>query len=89
MPAGEPAPTFEAAVLEPLAARVDGSPLGRVHPRRAEPFLLLVTPTRASRRPARPATGQRSVNGTAHCCCRRPARSTRPSTCCCAPGPGC
>lgn len=42
MPAGEPAPTFEAAVLEPLAALVAASPLARVHPRRAEPFLLLV-----------------------------------------------
>ncbi|MFC4997326.1 hypothetical protein ACFPIJ_05765 [Dactylosporangium cerinum] len=42
MPAGEPAPAFEDAVLEPLAALVDASPLGRVHPRRAEPFLLLV-----------------------------------------------
>ncbi|MEV0566288.1 hypothetical protein [Dactylosporangium sp. NPDC050588] len=42
MPDGEPAPTFEQAVLEPLAALVDESPLGRVHPRRAEPFLLLV-----------------------------------------------
>jgi hypothetical protein len=42
MPDGEPAPTFEAAVLEPLAALVDAHPLGRVHPRRAEPFLLLV-----------------------------------------------
>ena len=42
MPAGEPAPTFEAAVLKPLAALVDASPLGRVHPRRAAPFLLLV-----------------------------------------------
>ncbi|MEV0130826.1 hypothetical protein AB0H83_20480 [Dactylosporangium sp. NPDC050688] len=42
MPDGEPAPTFEAAVLEPLAALVAASPLARVHPRRAEPFLLLV-----------------------------------------------
>ncbi|MET7421386.1 hypothetical protein [Dactylosporangium sp. NPDC005555] len=42
MPDGEPAPTFEDAVLEPLAALVDASPVGRVHPRRAEPFLLLV-----------------------------------------------
>jgi hypothetical protein len=42
MPGGEPAPTFEAAVLRPLEALVDASPLARVHPRRAEPFLLLV-----------------------------------------------
>ncbi|MER7002129.1 hypothetical protein ABT297_03655 [Dactylosporangium sp. NPDC000555] len=42
MPPGEPAPTFDQAVLTPLAARVAGNPLGRVHPRRAEPFLLMV-----------------------------------------------
>jgi hypothetical protein len=42
MPPGEPAPTFDQAVLTPLAIRVAGNPLGRVHPRRAEPFLLLV-----------------------------------------------
>ncbi|WP_433055853.1 hypothetical protein [Dactylosporangium sp. CS-033363] len=42
MPPGEPPPTFEQAVLAPLAARVAGNPLGRVHARRAEPFLLMV-----------------------------------------------
>jgi hypothetical protein len=42
MPPGEPAPTFEQAVLTPLATRVAGNPLGRVHARRAEPFLLMV-----------------------------------------------
>ncbi|WP_432834546.1 hypothetical protein [Dactylosporangium sp. CA-092794] len=42
MPPGEPAPTFDQAVLTPLATRVAGNRLGRVHPRRAEPFLLMV-----------------------------------------------
>ncbi|GGM70907.1 hypothetical protein ACFFX1_28610 [Dactylosporangium sucinum] len=42
MPPGEEPPTFEQAVLTPLANRVAGNALGRVHPRRAEPFLLLV-----------------------------------------------
>ncbi|MFG2037655.1 hypothetical protein [Dactylosporangium sp. NPDC048998] len=42
MPPGEPAPTFDQAVLAPLAARVAGNRLGRVHARRAEPFLLMV-----------------------------------------------
>jgi hypothetical protein len=66
MPAGEPAPTFEAAVLAPLAALVAASPLGRVHPRRAEPFLLLVhaDPGTAPPRPGQPPH-QRSVSGTA------------------------
>jgi hypothetical protein len=54
MPDGEPAPTFEAAVLEPLQALVDASPLARVHPRRAEPFLLLVHADPG------PAAGQRT-----------------------------
>ena len=59
MPAGEPAPTFEAAVLEPLAALVDESPLGRVHPRRAEPFLLLVHADPGVAAP-RPGVGHRT-----------------------------
>ncbi|MFI5906356.1 hypothetical protein [Dactylosporangium sp. NPDC051541] len=42
MPPGEPAPTFDQAVLTPLATRVATNPLGRVHARRAEPFLLMV-----------------------------------------------
>ncbi|WP_426509873.1 hypothetical protein ACPPVO_03600 [Dactylosporangium sp. McL0621] len=42
MPPGEPAPTFDQAVLTPLATRAAGNPLGRVHARRAEPFLLMV-----------------------------------------------
>ncbi|WP_432985047.1 hypothetical protein [Dactylosporangium sp. CA-233914] len=42
MPPGEPAPTFDQAVLTPLATRVAVNPLGRVHARRAEPFLLMV-----------------------------------------------
>ena len=42
MPPGEPAPTLEQAVLTPLASRVGGNTLGRVHPRRAEPFLLML-----------------------------------------------
>ncbi|GAA3275422.1 hypothetical protein Dvina_03540 [Dactylosporangium vinaceum] len=42
MPPGEPAPTFDQAVLAPLATRVAQNPLGRVHARRAEPFLLMV-----------------------------------------------
>ncbi|WP_327006575.1 hypothetical protein OHA72_04430 [Dactylosporangium sp. NBC_01737] len=73
MPAGEPAPTFEAAVLEPLATLVDESPLGRVHPRRAEPFLLLVhaDPGVAAPRPGQPPH-QRSVNGTAALQAARP-----------------
>ncbi|GAA2377617.1 hypothetical protein [Dactylosporangium salmoneum] len=42
LPPGEPAPTFDQAVLTPLATRAAGNPLGRVHARRAEPFLLMV-----------------------------------------------
>ncbi|GAA0709816.1 hypothetical protein Drose_02890 [Dactylosporangium roseum] len=42
VPPGQEPPTFEQAVIAPLANRVAANPLGRVHARRAEPFLLLV-----------------------------------------------
>jgi hypothetical protein len=59
MPPGEPAPTFDQAVLTPLATRVAGNPLGRVHARRAEPFLLMV---RADPEPD-PDTGEVRATG--------------------------
>ncbi|MER7275729.1 hypothetical protein ABT369_14830 [Dactylosporangium sp. NPDC000244] len=59
MPPGEPAPTFDQAVLTPLATRVAGNPLGRVHARRAEPFLLMV---RAEPEPD-PETGATRAEG--------------------------
>jgi hypothetical protein len=59
IPPGEPAPTFDQAVLTPLATRVASNPLGRVHARRAEPFLLMV---RAEPEPD-PQTGEVRATG--------------------------